>query len=181
MRLLDDTRTVTHQVLSGLKISAFGVGTVIMISIFLSFIPVHRIEAFYWHLRHGVFINVGVYHIPVPKHWYVADHSSNDVMMVDLDTGDGILVRTSSARPTLAAWWAMTNRPASDGDMKIVGRRELQVGGETMICAERDLVAKSIHMYPIECRSEDGLEVTFFAPRGHDETFYSLLQQVQKL
>jgi len=153
----------------------------------LHFIPVHRIEAVYWHVRHGTSIEVGSYRFPVPKQWYVSYYSANDVMLVDLNTGDGITVRTSSGpnRLTLSAWEALTRHPMRDGSMKLLGRRELQVGGETILCIEKNFDTKAIRLYPIECRSENALEVSFlpylFSTKDHDQMFYSLLQQVQKL
>jgi len=155
--------------------------------VFLRFIPVHRIEAFYWHVRHGTSVEVGSYRFPVPKQWYVNHHSANDVMLVDLNTGDGITVRTSSGpgRSTLRTWEALTDRPIRDGSTTILGRRELQVNGETFLCIEKNLDTKAVRLYPIECRSENALEVSFlpspFSAKEHDQTFYSLLEQVQKI
>jgi hypothetical protein len=155
--------------------------------VFLQFIPVHRIEAIYWHARHGTSIEVGSYRFPVPKQWYVDQYSPNDVMLIDLNTGDGITVRTSSgpSRLTLPAWETLNSRPTRNGSAKILGRRELQVGGETILCIEKNLDTKATRLYPIECRSENALEVSFlpylFSTKDHDQMFYSLLQQVQKL
>ena len=182
-----DPRPVSKKVLSGLKISAVLIATAVMSLVFLRFVPVHRIEAYYWHLRHGTSVELGSYRFPVPKQWYVDSYSANDVMLVDLNTGDSIMVRTSSgpSRFTLPAWEALTSRPMGDGSTKILGRRELQVSGETILCIEKNLDSKSVRLYPIECRSESALEVTFqpylFSAKDHDHMFYSLLQQVQKL
>ncbi len=96
MSLQPDTRPVSKQVLSGLKISGVLIAVAVLSLVFLRFIPVRRIEAFYWHVRHGTSVEVGSYRFPVPKQWYVDHYSANDVMLVDLDTGDGITVRTSS-------------------------------------------------------------------------------------
>jgi hypothetical protein len=72
-----------------------------------------------------------------------------------------------------------------DGTTKVVGRRELRVSGETILCIEMNLDTKAVRLYPIECRSENALEVSFvpyvFSSKDHDQMFYSLLQQVQKL
>ena len=72
-----------------------------------------------------------------------------------------------------------------DGSTKILGRRELNVSGETTLCIEKNLDTKAVRLYPIECRSESALQVTFqpylFSAKDHDQMFYSLLQQVQKL
>jgi len=155
--------------------------------IILRFIPVHRIEAYYWHLRDGTSVAIGSYRFPVPKQWYVHYISDNDVMLVNLNTGDGITVRTSSGarRFTLPAWESLISRPMLDGSTKILGRKELQVSGEKIVCIEKNLDTNTVRFYPIECRSESALEVNFqpylFSAKDHDQMFYSLLQQVQKL
>jgi hypothetical protein len=182
-----DTRSVSTQVLSGLKISGVFTAMLVMSLFFLHFIPVNRIEAFCWHARHSSSVEVGSYRFPVPKQWYVDRYSANDVMLVDLNSGDGISVRTSlvPSRSTLPAWEALISRPMRDGSTKILGRREFQVSGETILCIEKNLDTKAVHLYPIECRSENSLEVFFlpylFSAKDHDQTFYSLLKQVQKL
>jgi len=187
VRKQPEARPVTQQLLSGLKISAVLVALVIVSLGLLRFIPMHRIEAYYWHLRHGNSIDVGRYRFPVPKQWYVESYSASDVMLVDLDTGDGIMVRTSSgpSRFTLAAWEALISRPMPDGSTKILGRKELQVSGERILCVETNLDTKAVRLYPIQCRSESALQVTFqpyiFSAKDHDQVFYSLLQQVHKL
>jgi hypothetical protein len=110
-------------------------------------------------------------------------------MLVDLNTGDGITVRAGSAPTgfTLPAWAALISRPTPDGSskMKVLRRKELQVSGEKILCFETNLDTKAIRLYPIQCRSESSLEVTFqpniLSAKDHDQMFYSLLQQVQKL
>jgi hypothetical protein len=186
VRMQPDTRPVLQQVLSGRKISAILVAVVIVCLVFLRFIPVHRIEAYYWHVRHGNSVEVGGYRFPVPKQWYVDSYSTNGVMLVDLNTGDGIRVRTSSVsdRFTLASWEALMSPPMADGSTNILGRKELQVSGERILCVETNLDTKAVRLYPIQCRSETALEVTFqpciFSGKDHDPMFYSLLQQIQK-
>jgi hypothetical protein len=157
-----------------------------MALVVLRFIPVSRIEAYYWHLRHGTTVTVGNYQFPVPKQWYVYYISANNVLLVDLDTGDGIMVLTSSVpRFTLEDWEVLKGRPAPDGNPKVLGRKEFQVGGETIACIEKNLDVKAMRLYPIECRSEGALEVSFqpylFSAKDHDEMFYSLLLQIRKL
>ncbi len=180
VRIQKDTRSVSRQVLSGLKISAVLVVIVILSLFLLRFIPVRHLETYYWHLRHGNSVDVGRYRFPVPKQWYVDSFSANDVLLANLNSGDGIAVRISSAPGvTLGVWDAVSSRTTLDG-MKIVGRRELQINGEKVLCVEK----KMVRMYPISCRSESGLEVTFvpylFSAKDHDQMFYSLLQQLQK-
>src|SRR5947209_16432372 len=108
--------------------------------VFLRFVPVHRIEAYYWHLRHGTSVDIGRFRFPVPKQWYVDSYSANDVLLVDLNTGDSIMVRTSSGpnRFTLPAWETLISGPMRDGSTKILDRRELRVSGETILCFEKN-------------------------------------------
>ncbi len=187
VQILKDTRSVSQQVLSGLKISAVLVILVIVSVVFLEFIPTQHIETYYWHLRHGNSVEVGSYRFPVPRQWYVESFSANDVLLVNLNTRDSIAVRLISVpgRSTLGAWDALVSLPDRDGNTKILVRKELQINGETVLCVEKNLDTKSVRLYPIECRSEGALEVTFqpdvFSAKDHDHTFYSLLQQLQNL
>ena len=187
VRIRSDSRPVSKQILSGFKVASVLIGIGILSLLVLQFIPVRRIEAYYWHLRHGNSVEVAGYRFPVPRQWYVEQRSANDVMIVDLNTGDGITVRRGSVPggSTLATWDTLTSLPVRDGSTKVLARRELQVSGETMLCVEKNLETKALRLYPIQCRSESALEVTFnpyvFSAKDHDQMFYSLLQQAQKL
>jgi hypothetical protein len=179
-------RSVPKKVFSGLKIGAVLVAVVALSLAFLSFIPVRRIEAYYWHLRHGNSVEVGGYRFPVPNQWYVNSLSANDVMLIDLNTGDSITVQVRSAvgRSTLAAWEALIAHPVPGGSEKVLRQKELQASAEPMVCVEKSMNAKGIILYPIYCRSESALDVTF-APqissaKHDDQTFYSLLQQLRR-
>ena len=180
-----NARTISQHIISGLKISGALVGAGVALLICLNFVPVHRIEAYYWHLRYGTSIDVGKYRFPVPKQWYVERQSADDVLLVDLKTGDAISVRTPPRpKATLAAWSALMSRRLPDGSMKTMGQKELQLDGEALLCIEQDFDAKAFRLYPIECRSDGALEVTFTpyisSGNGHEQMFYSLLQQVRK-
>jgi hypothetical protein len=187
VQLKPDTRPVLKQVLSGLRISVVLIVIAVISSFVLQFIPVRRIEAYYWHLRHGTSMTIGGYRFPVPKHWYVDSISASDVLLVNLNTGDSIMVLTSSGphRIALAAWEALTSRPIANASTSVLGRKEFQVSGETIVCIEKNLDSKAVRLYPIECRLESALEVTFqpylFSTKDHDQMFYSMLQQVRRL
>jgi hypothetical protein len=187
VRIQKDPRSISQQVLSGLKIGAVLIAVVILPLVLLNFIPVPYIEAYYWHVRHGYTVEVGSYRFPVPKQWYVESFSANDVMLADLNTGDAITVRMSpvTGPSALGVWDALNSRPMPDGSTKILARKELQVNGETFLCVEKNLDTKSVRLYPIGCRSAGALEVNFlpyvFSAKDHDNTFYSLLQQLHKL
>jgi hypothetical protein len=140
VRMQPDTRPVSQQVLSGLKISAILVALVIVCLVFpASSFRCTASRRYYWHVRYGNSVEVGRYRFPVPKQWYVVSNSTNDVLLVDLNTGDGIAVRPSSAsdRFTLASWEALMSRSMADGSTKILGRKELQVGGERILALRR--------------------------------------------
>lgn len=176
-----DARPVFRQVLSGLKMSAVIIASGAGILICSSFVPVHRIEAFFWHLRHGTSVVVGDYRFPAPNGWYIENLSQNDVVMFDLQSGDSIDVKHVQ-RPkqlTLAAWSDLTSKPTAD--MKVTARRELHIGNEKILCLEEDFDMKKAHIYPISCRSEGALEVSFTpflaSGKSRDEAFYLLLQQ----
>lgn len=177
-----DARPISQQVGSGLKISAAIIALGAGLLYCLSFVPVRRIEAFVWHLQHGMSIEVGSYRFPVPRKWYVESFAPDGILLVDLQNGDGIGVHLNerSKRTTLAVWARLEEQPI-DGNIKVTGQKRLHIGSEEFLCFEKDFDLRRLHLYPIECRSESGLEVSFtpyFASgMNHNEAFYSLLQQ----
>lgn len=187
MRSQPDAPSVPRQVLSGLKISAALAAATLLLLVVVQFIPLHRIQAYVWHVRHGVSVHVGSYRFPVPRQWYVVNYSATDVMLIDLNTGDSISVRTGSmpGRSALESWLALDRSPMPNSNTKILDQKDMRVGDEMFVCIEKNVNSKAIRLYPIDCRSENGLEVTFqpylFSAKDHDQMFYSLLRLVQKL
>lgn len=181
-----DPRPIWRQVLSGFKIAALIVGCGAAVYILVSFIPIYRIEAWFWHLRHDS-VDVGQYRVPVPKHWYVLNNSPDLVLLVDLDSGDtismdrDIFLRTLS----LSAWSNFTLHPPSGIKTRSTGQRTFRISGEKFLCIEQDDDVEVVHLYPIQCHSEGGLDVRFQpaikVARSHNATFYELLQRIQKL
>jgi hypothetical protein len=181
-----DPRPVSQQVLSGLKIGAvlIGIGAVVLIS--FSYIPVRRIEAYIWHLRHGNTIDVGQYRLPAPKQWFV-ERISDEVLLADLNSGDSIFAWQHGLLKvrTLSEWSDLVERKLASETMKTTGQREFHIAGETFLCIEQDFEfdPKSGHLYPIQCLSDGGLEVNFLSRgfgREHYAAFYSLLQRIQR-
>lgn len=206
-----DPRPVSQQVVSGLKIGALLLAVGVGVVVCFSYIPAwtksaaaHRIEvrikAYIWHLRHGNTIDVGQYRVPVPKQWYV-EHLSDTVMLIDLNTGDGIFVdpRGLPKGRSLSSWADLVGRAsATSATMQTTRQRNFNISGETFLCIEQEVAPpgqlshpqtdpgpKLGHLYPIQCLSDGGLEVDFQSYFGvgrmHDAAFYSLLQRVQKL
>jgi len=194
MAFIRDPRPVRQQILSGLKISAVLIAVGATVLLLGPYIPVRRIEAYIWHLRHGNSIGIGQYRVPVPKYWYVwpmeGNPPTNGVLMTDLNTGDGISAQQSDLLKgrTLSEWSEWVSRAfATSQTTKKTGQRDYRINGETFRCLEEDFDngPKLGHLYSIECLSEGGLEVQFMTGlgvgRGHDAAFYSLLQRIQKL
>jgi hypothetical protein len=175
-----------QQVISGIKIGAVPILSAIALLVFVHFIPVHRIEAYFWHIRHGNSIEVGGFICPALREWYVERISSDDVMMVNLKTGDGINVaKTANAsQSSLAVWSQIMSRPAVGNGIRTRGRREIQLGGDPFVCIEQEFDVEVSRFYPIDCRSSGALELRFTPNpargRERDEVFYSLLAQTRK-
>lgn len=182
-----DPRPIWQQVLSGLRIAAVLIGCGAAAIILASYIPRYRIEAWFWHVRHGSSIGVARYRIPVPQHWYVSRDSGNDVLLVDLDSGDMIWAWRDeySQRLKLSAWSNLTLHPPASVKTQSTGQREFHINGEAFLCIEQDTDIEIAHLYPIQCRSDRGLTVDFQpyirVGREHNAGFYALLQQIQKL
>jgi hypothetical protein len=158
----------------------------IALLVLVDLMPVHRIEAYFWHIRHGNSIEVGGFIFPAPREWNVESFSVDDVMMVNLKTGDGIYVaKTANAsQSSLAVWSQIMSRPAPGNSARTRGRREIQIGGDALVCIEQELDIGVSRFYPIDCRSSGALELRFIPNpawgKERDEVFYSLLGQTRK-
>ena len=149
-------------------------------------IPIHRVQAYYWHVVHGTSIEFAGYRLPVPREWFVERQSPTDLMLIDLKTGDSISVTPVPwVKQPLTSWVQAISRPTRDGMTKILGQREIEISNEAVVCLEQDVNLKQMHLYPIQCRSARGLEIRFtpqpVSGRKNVQKFYSLMQQIRKL
>jgi hypothetical protein len=98
---------------------------------------------------------------------------------------------------TLTAWSDFVQNQMNDARNPIVGRMELSVAGEPVVCFERDFEVNlpasasanpsppTSHLPAVECNSEGRLDVMFFggthaAPRHDYSEFYSLMASIEK-
>jgi hypothetical protein len=170
---------------SGLIIAATLLAFGVLVLLCLSLVPVHRVEAYVWHLRHGNFVTAGHFRFPVPEHWHVEVISQDMVMLVNLDNGDGVLLRSEKPPKgfTLARWSEL--QTTSSPERSIRATRELNVEGERVLCIERDDDLTRFKMHSIQCRAETGLDIMFTPNLSLDSEgsgrFYALLSHVQKM
>ncbi|MFL6440021.1 MAG: hypothetical protein ACJ71Q_20790 [Terriglobales bacterium] len=149
-----DSRAVSQQVLSGLKIGAVLIAIGAGMLICLSYIPVHRIEAYIWHFRNGNIVGVAQYRLPAPKQWFVERNSDGGVIMVDLNTGDTIWAQKSGLLKgrALSLWSESVNRASAESQtLKTTRQRDFHINGETFRCIEQDFHVdpKLGHLHPI--------------------------------
>lgn len=170
---------------SGLIIAGTVVTFGALVLLCLWMVPVHRIESYLWRIRYGNFVTVGQFRFPVPKHWYVEAISTQMATLVDLDNGDGILLRSQKPPQgfTLARW-SQLQAGSAERPHKIRATRVFSVKGERLLCIERDEALPRFRMHSIECRTETGLDVLFTPKLGLDTErqgrFYSLVDQIQR-
>lgn len=157
-----------------------------------------RIRAFTWHVLHGDWATVAGYRIRVPSGWFVEQHSPSNAHWWDGTTGDSIWFHSSPKSPhfTLGLWSQVETRSARPENL-VVGRRELQIQGESFLCFEHDYVLalptsqsgntlrQTAHLPSIDCKSSGALDAMFFggmhaAPRHGYQDFYSVLSSIQK-
>jgi hypothetical protein len=186
MRVKRNKRIASRPIVLGLKITAVLIAVLVGLLACVHLLRSQRVEAFFWHLRHGSTVEIGDYRFPAPREWFVERNSPTNVLLTDLNTGDAIGVRIGRPSPIPLTEWAKLLGPPIVGDnIKVLSRRELQAGDETLLCVERDWDTGELHLFPITCRSQRGFEVEFTpylsSGRDHNEYFYSLLQQTQKL
>jgi len=158
-----------------------------------------QIRAVTWHVLHGDSATVAGYRIRVPSGWFVEQHSPSDAHWWDSTTGDSIWFHSSPKSPhfTLGLWSQAETRSARP-ESPVVGRRELQVRGESFLCFEHDyglslptaqsggiLKQAALHLPSVDCKSSGALDAMFFggmhaAPRHGYQEFYSVLSSIQK-
>ena len=150
----------------------------------------YPIKAIVWHVRHGDSTTVGAYRIPVPRYWFVEQDSFGDAQLMNSRTGEGILAKSRPWPLTmnLDLWVGLETR-LKDPKFVTLVRRDLRVGGEPLVCLEKDLIMDyksiAIHGSSVNCMSAGQLEVTFFggmrdAPRYDYSEFYRILSSIQK-
>jgi hypothetical protein len=162
-----DPRPILEQVKSGLKIGGIMVALLVLGALVISLIPVHRVEAYVWHLRHGNFVGIGNVRFPVPKHWYVKSESPNDVLLVNLDNGDSVSMwlNKQPKAATLAVWSRLQER-SLDHNTQITAKREISLAGETLLCMEHDDDLQRFICTPsvVDLKTE----LKFYSPRNWD-------------
>lgn len=165
-------------------------GTTLALTSYAAYRYRFRIHAIIWHARHGDSILLGAYRIPVPSPWFVKEASSNEAQIWNAETGEIMLVR---ARPwptviDLDLWTGIENK-MQDPQFVILARRKLQVGGESVVCLEKDLGTSvqsiTIHLPGVNCISAGQLEIQLFggthaAPRYDYSEFYGLVSSIRK-
>jgi hypothetical protein len=159
-----------------------------------------RVRAVAWHVLHGDSVAVAGYRITVPSHWFVEQSASDDVHLWNTRTGESAWFHSLPKSPdfTLAFWSDLVQKRMNGPENPVVGKRDLKVAGEPVVCFERDLAVKLptegsattsknlIHLPSVECTSTGPLDVMFFGkmysqPRRDYSEFYSLLASIQKV
>ncbi|HET9408156.1 MAG TPA: hypothetical protein VFO39_13030 [Candidatus Sulfotelmatobacter sp.] len=150
-----------------------------------------------WHVLYGDSISVAGYRIPVPSQWSAEQLASDDARLLNTRTGEAIWLQ-SLPKPSmfsLTAWSDFVQNQMNDARNPIVGRTELTIAGEPLVCLERDFAVnlrtgasanpspQTSHLPSIECNSAGLLGVMFFAGTHtqHDYSeFYSLMASIEK-
>lgn len=157
-----------------------------------------RIRAGAWHLLHGSSATVAGYRIRVPRDWFVEQPSAKDARFWNTRTGESICFRASPKSPnfTLDFWSHVVQGHTGDVAIRVVGRRDLQIAGQSFLCLEQDYAAQlpkslsdsgptELHLPSVDCTSTGPLDATFYAgiraaPRYDYDECYSLLVSIQK-
>jgi hypothetical protein len=158
-----------------------------------------RIKAFVWHIRHGDFLEVAHYRVPVPSYWWAEKRSADDAQLWNTKTGESIWLQglPKSRSFTVEGWAEAVEQKLNSAENPVTGRHEIGVAGERFICLEWDYSLmlpgklarktgeKRVHLPLIDCMSGEHFEVMFFggmrsATRHDFAEFYSLMAALRR-
>lgn len=156
-----------------------------------------QVRAVIWHVLHGDSATVAGHTIRVPSGWFVEQRSASDAHWWDARTGDSIWFHSSAKAPSFSLnFWNEVETRYARPENPVVGRRELDVQGESFLCFEHDYTLTpppaqsggqqtTVHASSVDCKSNGALDAMFFggmhaAPRHDYREFYSLLASIQK-
>jgi len=109
----------------------------------------YPIAASVWHWTHGYSTNMGGYVVPVPQHWFIMNHNSDSLHLVNTapkrPSNDGKLHmaasisvfpfrRSSFDANKVELWLTLRRQQLSDEGVENIEEKRLQFGDETASC-----------------------------------------------
>jgi hypothetical protein len=178
-----DPRPVFQQVKSGLKIAGIMVVVLASVMVCLSLLPVYRIEAWAWHLRHGNSIQVGQFQVPVPHEWKVERFDSGDVLLINTKGGKSYwatitLSKEVQRNVSVADLEKFQRRTLESIGMHITDVRNLRINGASGFCLDGETTMAALQIRNISCRVGTNFALDYVGSSLKAPAFYSILDGV---
>jgi hypothetical protein len=179
-----DPRPVLQQVKSGLKIAGIILVVLASVMVCLSLLPIYRIEAWAWHLRHGNSIQVGNFQVPVPKGWLVQRFDNGDIDLINTVNTKSGMEDTAVVTVSTHHWHNLSIEQLESFDRKSLesigvhefDTRHFSVEGVSGFCLDGTLVFLApSRVRTIECHIGTDFSVDYRGGSLNASIFYKIL------
>jgi hypothetical protein len=177
------------------------IGVVVLVLGYFAYGLRSELAAKIWHLRHGHFVVIHDYRVPVPDGWLVRSQSERDVTMI-LTRGEtrrpfsGFNFLRVSSPPAgivhLDAWRSYEEQRLRQRGITDIEEKTLQSEEETVVCVGGTELRDIFHLPPsvtselpsgvisIVCVSNGRLGALLVGPKTELGQFYTILSQIRK-
>jgi hypothetical protein len=154
-----------------------------------------QIAAKVWHWRHGNFVAVGNYEMPVPDQWLVSNEDSKSALLTNtaapprwkgFQSNATILASSLSAPPRdLNFWVSREQQRLEQNGVRVVEQRTLGIANESLYCLGGSELRDAIHIpggavISLQCRSTGTLSLIFTGREADVTSFYALVGRIRK-
>jgi hypothetical protein len=184
-----ETRTVAAQVRSGFKIAGIMIVVLASVLFLLTFLPIYRLEAWVWHLRHGNNIQAGGMIVPVPSEWLVRAFDGGMTHEIELTNTKGgqpfwgmitITVEQPPRNINLDDFANFQRRVMENFGLQVMGPRQLNVDGVSGLCLDGQATIMTGNLRNIACRVGTNLVLEYRGSPLEASSFYSILDGIAK-
>ncbi len=186
-----DSRPVLEQVKSGLKIAAIIVVLCAALSVLASCLPIYRMEAWWWHLRHGNTTQVGDFRVAVPSGWFVWSFDAGPTQEIQLANTKGgrafwatITISQETWQrqgPDLDQLTQLRRKSMESLGIHITDLRQIGLAGANGICVDGETAMAGAPVRNISCRWGTGFAAEYIGSPLNASTFYSILEGASKV
>jgi hypothetical protein len=189
--MIRDPRPVSEQVKSGFKIAGILLVVCAALLVLVSYLPIHRIEAWAWHWRHGNSVQVGEFTLPVPNEWGVerfdVGGGTQEVLLANTKGGKAFgATITITEEPwrvknmVLADLVSSRQRMMANLGIHVTDTRQLAINGITGFCLDGETAMMGTPVRNISCYLGTTLSIEYFGSPLKAPSFYSILDGVSR-
>lgn len=187
--MIRDTRTISEQIRSGFKIAGILVVVSAASFVLVSFLPTHRIEAWWWHWKHGNSVQVGEFRVPISNEWDVWSFDTGMTREVQLVNTEGgrplwatITITEERGRRQdipLADLISLRRRSTENLGIHVTDTRQLAITGVMGFCLDGETMAGT-PVRNISCRLGTKFSLEYIGSSLKAPSFYSILAGISK-